>query len=169
MADGDGVAQHGNAKFAQQRFAERAGGHARRCFARRSALENVARIVKIEFLRSGQVRVAGPRRRQPPLGVVRALGVLHRQRFFPVFPVAIFDAQRDRRADGFPVAHAGEKVGLILFDALAPAAPVSQLPAVQLAPDEFQIHGNSRGQPGNPGDQRLPVRLSSSDKSQHAQ
>ena len=59
MADGNRVAQHVDAEFAQQQFRERSGGHARGRFARGSALQNVARIVKIEFLRAGQVGVPG--------------------------------------------------------------------------------------------------------------
>ena len=69
VADGDRVAQDGDAEFAQQQFAERAGGHARRRLARRGALEHVARIVKIEFLRAGQVRVA--RAAAPSAGAAR--------------------------------------------------------------------------------------------------
>ena len=157
------------AEFAQQQLRQRAGSHARRRLARRGALEHVARIVEIELLCAGQVGVAGPRRGQPALRVLGAFAILDRQRLLPIFPVAVFDAQRDRRADRFPVAHAREEFRLILLDSLASAAAISQLAAVQLAPDEIQVHRHARRQPGNPGDERLPVRLSGGNESQHVQ
>ena len=147
MAHGNRVAQDGNAKFTQQRFRQRSGGHARGCFARGGALEDVARVVKIEFLRAGQIRVAGARRGQVALRVFRAFAILDRQRLLPILPVAIFDAQRDGRADRLSVAHAGENVRLIFFDALAPAAPVSQLPAVQFAVRNSRSTGTPAGRP----------------------
>ena len=62
MADLNGVAGDFRAECAQQLFSERSGRNARRGFAGGSALQNVARIVKIEFLRTGEIGVAGTRR-----------------------------------------------------------------------------------------------------------
>ena len=103
------------------------------------------------------------------LGVLGAFAVFDGQRFLPICPIAVFEAHRDGRSDGFSVAHARENVRLVLLDALAAAAPESQLAPVEFAADEVHIHGNPRRKPGYPGDQRLPVRFSSGDKSQHVQ
>lgn len=65
------------------------------------------------------------------------------------------------------MAHASEDIGLIFFDALATAAAKSQLAAVEFARDEFHVHRNACRQSGNPSDERLPVRLSGGNKSQH--
>jgi hypothetical protein len=65
------------------------------------------------------------------------------------------------------MTHPGQKIRLILFDALAPPASVAQLPPVKLAPHELEVHRHSGGQTGYPGDQRLPVGLSGGYKSQH--
>ena len=78
-------------KFAQEQFRQRAGGDARGGFARGSAFQNVASIVKIEFLRAGQISVSGPRRGEAALRVLCAVAVLDRKRFLPIFPVAILD------------------------------------------------------------------------------
>ncbi len=109
MAHGDGVAQHLDAEFPEQAFGNSAGRHSRGGFAGGGALEHVARIVKIEFLRAGQIGVARARRREAALRVFRAFAIFDRQRLFPVLPVAIFQAHRDGRADGLAVAHAGEE------------------------------------------------------------
>src|SRR5208282_3357319 len=113
--------------------------------------------------------MARARRRQVALRILRAFAILDRQRPLPILPIAVFDAQRDRRPDRLAVAHAGEEVRLVLFDPLAPAAAVSELTAVQLAPDEIQVHRHAGGKPGNPGHQGLAVRLSGGDESQHVQ
>ena len=50
---------------------------------------------------------------------------------------------------------------------LARAASESQLAPVQFALNKFLIYRKPGRQSGNPGDQRLPVRLSGGNKSQH--
>ena len=147
MAHGDRVAQDFDAELAEKRLGQRAGRDARGCFARRSAFENVARIVKIEFLRAGKIGVAGARRGQAALRVLGAVAIFDRQRLLPIFPVAILDAQRDGRADRLAVAHAGEDIRLVLLDSLAAAAAVSQLAAVQFAPTNSRSTGTPAGNP----------------------
>ena len=71
-----------------------------------------------------------PRRRQLALRVLRAFAVFHRQRFFPILPVAILDPHRDRRPDRLAMPHAGQNVRRILLYTLARSAPVAQLPPV---------------------------------------
>ena len=92
------------------------------------------------------------RRGQAALRIFCAVAVLNRERLFPILPVAIFEPHRNGRADGLSMAHAGQNIRLIFFDALARPPPKSQLPPVEFAPNEFQVHGHTRGQPGNPGD-----------------
>jgi len=65
------------------------------------------------------------------------------------------------------VAHACENFRLVLFDPLSRSAPVTQLPPVQLALNEFLIYRHARRHPGDPRHQGLPVRLAGSYKSQH--
>ena len=67
------------------------------------------------------------------------------------------------------MADSREKLGLVLLDPLAPAAAKPELPSVEFAADEFGIDRHARGQPGDPGDERLPVRFSGGDESQHVQ
>jgi hypothetical protein len=65
------------------------------------------------------------------------------------------------------MAHARENLRLVLFDPLTRSAPVAELPAVQLALNKFLIDWQAGRQSGDPRHQRLSVRLSGSNKSQH--
>src|SRR5580704_8806893 len=161
------VAQNVRAKLAQKQFRKRSSRNPRSRFSSRRAFEYVPRIVKIKLQRAGQIRVARASRRQRTLQIVAALGVFHWQRLLPVLPVAIFDAQRDRCADRLSVTHAGENLSLIFLNSLARAAPESKLTPVQFALNKFLIYCKPGGQAGNPGHQRLSVRLSGGNKSQH--
>src|SRR5580692_10124726 len=98
---------------------------------------------------------------------ISAFGILHRQSLLPVFPVAIFDAYGDRRTNCLSVTHPRQYVRRILFNTLATAAPVAQLPPVQFTLNEFGIHRQSRRQSGNPANQSRPVRFSRRNESQH--
>src|SRR6185437_5788438 len=96
-----------------------------------------------------------------------AVGILDGQSLLPILPFAVLDSNGNGLANGFSVSHAGEKVSLILFDFLPSAAPVSELPPVHLAIHKFQLDRNARGQSGDPGNQRLPVRFAGREESQH--
>jgi hypothetical protein len=125
--------------------------------------------VKIEFLRTRKIGVAGAGRGQVALGIVGAIAIFHRESFLPIFPVAILETHRDGRPNRLAMPHAGKEVCLILLDTLASSAPEPQLAAVKLAPHELEIDRDARRQTGKPGQQGLPVGFPGSDKSQHVQ
>ena len=85
--------------------------------------------------------------------------ILNRQRLFPVRPIAVLDENRDGRANGFPLPHAGEKLGGVRFDFHPPAAPVAALAPLEVAVDRLKIHRQARRQTLDNRHQRLAVRL----------
>ena len=129
-------------------FASAPSGHARRRLPRRSSLQNVARIVKIKLQPARQVGVARTRsgQRAPRAAILSA--ILDGHGLLPVGPVAIFDAQRDGRADRLPVPNAGQRLDVVLLDLLPAAAPVAQLAPVQVAVDKIEVDAQTCGQPG---------------------
>ena len=151
----------------EEQFGEGASRHASGRLARRSPLEDVTSIVKIKLLCAGKVGMAGTRGGEVALGVLGAFAILDGQGLFPIFPVAVLDAQGNRCANGLAMANACEDVSLVLFDALTAAAAKSQLTAVQLSANEIQIDGNTSREPGDPSDQRLSVGLTGRYESQH--
>ena len=167
LADSDHMAQHFTCKLAEQKFGNRACCHTRGGLPRRRALQNVPRIMEIEFHGAGQIRVARARRGQPALGAFGVRKLFNRERLFPVGPVTILDPQSDGRTDGLPVAHAGQKFDAIFFDFLAPAAAVAQLPPVEFPLHEFEVNGHTRGHAADPSNQRLTVRFPRSNKAKH--
>src|SRR5581483_3786924 len=97
-------------------------GHAGGGFARAGALDHLAHVVLPIFERAGKVGVSGPH----TCDWLRRLGWrLLAHAILPVGPVAILDAQRDRRAERVAVAHAGEHLGGVVLDLHASAAPVA--------------------------------------------
>ena len=74
----------------------------------------------------------------------------------------------DRRPDRLAVPYARQNIRLIFLDPLAPAASIPQLPPVQFALNEFQIHRHAQRQPGDPRNQGLPVRFTRADESKHS-
>src|SRR6185312_12937632 len=104
-----------------------------------------------------QIGMARTRRSQLLLQVFRAFAVLNGQYFLPVFPVAVFDAQRDWRANRLPVTNTGQKLRRVLLDFLPSAAAISQLAPMQFALNELHLHGNTGWEAGNPCNQRLAV------------
>jgi hypothetical protein len=92
---------------------------------------------------------------------------MHREYFFPVGPVAIFNAQGDGSADGFAVAHAGKDFAAVSFDFLAAAATVAKLAAVEFVIDEIDVDGEGSGQAGDEGEERLSVRFTGSVEAKH--
>ena len=109
MAHSHDVAEHLDAEFPQQALCHRACRHPRRCFAGGGPLQHVTRIMKIEFLRTREIGVAGAGRSQVALGIVGAIAILDRQSFLPIFPVAILEAHRDRRPNGLAMPHTRKK------------------------------------------------------------
>jgi hypothetical protein len=92
----------------------------------------------------------------------------HRQTIFPISPVPILNPQSHWRANRFSVPYAGKNVRPILLDFLPPAAPIPQLPPVQLMVNKRDIHRKRSWQPGNKSQQRLPVRFTCGVKVQHS-
>ena len=130
--------------IAQQQLAgDRAGGDARRGFARAGALEHVANVVVIVFERAGEVGMtraaaAPPAARLAPVDPAGACA-LDVHRVLPVLPILVAHQQRDRRAGGLAAAHARQELGAIGFDRHAAAAAVAALAAPQLQRDGVEI------------------------------
>ena len=123
--------------------------------------------MEVEFHRAGQVRVARARRCERAARVLFARKILNRQGFLPVGPIPVFDAQGDRSANRLPVPNPCQRLDAVLFDFLAPAAAVSQLPPVQFHLHKLEVNGHTRGQAADPRNQRLTVRLTRSNKAKH--
>jgi hypothetical protein len=123
--------------------------------------------MEVEFHRASQVCMAWTRGSQGAASIVLVRNVLNRKSFLPIGPIPVFDAQSDRRADGLPMANPGKGLDAILFDLLSAASPVAELPAMQLALNEFKINGHTRRHAADPRNQRLTVRLTRSDKAKH--
>src|SRR6202030_2870193 len=104
-------------------------------FARGSALEDVASVMEIKFLRAGEIGVARTRCHELLVVAGEFRRIFDGKSFLPIGPVAIFDAQGDGSADGFAVAHAGEDLGVVFFYFLAAAAAVAELAAVEFVID----------------------------------
>ncbi len=111
--------------------------------------------------------MTGPGRRHP-LMLLR-IARLHRQRLFPILPVAILQHHRDRRADRFAVMHTRQKVRPVGFDLHPPAASKALLAAPQLVVHKRLLHRQPRRQPGKKCNQRLAVRLPGSKVAQHVE
>ena len=153
----DDVAGHFDAQRPQHQLGQGSGGHAAGRFAGRSAFQHVAGVGKVVLESAGKVGVAGPRR-SDRLVQGRIAG-LDGQLIFPVLPVAVHDFDRNRRAYGLAVAHAGKHVCLVGFNLHAAAAAIALLPAPQFAVHEFQIDGHAGRQPGDKRDKCFSVRL----------
>ena len=121
------MAQDFDSQVAQKELSQSAHSDAGGRFARRGPLENVTRLREVVLKSAGQVGVPGPWRLYlfVFLGITRG----HRQRLLPVLPVFVGQSERDGRADGLAVAHAGEDVGGIALNAHASAASIALLAA----------------------------------------
>ena len=93
----------------------------------------------------------------------------HRQRLFPILPVAILEHHRDRRADRFAVMYAREKMRTIGFNLHAPAASKALLAAPEFAVHKCLIDHEPGGQPGKKRHQGLAVGFSGCEVAQHVE
>ena len=127
-----------NAQWLQEQFGHCARRNTRGRFTGGSSLQNIARIGEIVLERARKVGVAGPR---GSYGfVLFRVTCSYRQSLGPVFPIAIFDPDGNRRADGLAMADPGEEVGPVLLDAHAAATAEALLPPhVRLAYDGLEI------------------------------
>jgi hypothetical protein len=167
MANLNYVAGNVRTEFLQQNLGESAGRYARGGFASGSTLQYISRIMEIEFLRTREIGVARARGGELARRCFGRIGCFHRQNLFPIGPVAIFDAQRNGRADGLSVTHSGKNVGAVFLDLLPAAAAVAKLAAVEFVIDEFQVHRQTGRQSRQERKKRLSVRFSCTIEMKH--
>ena len=98
------------------------------------------------------------------VGRLRSLDV---HRFLPVLPVSVRNQQRDGAARRFAVPYAAQGFGAIGFNRHPPAAPTSALPPAQLRGHRVEVDRQTGGHAFEDRDERLAVRLTSRQKSQH--
>ena len=164
-ADARDVAEHVDSKRRQNLLGQPADRHPRRGLARRRPLEHVANIFEIVFEHARQVGMAGPRPRDDfgRAAIVRVGGHF----LDPVLEVAILDDERDRTAERFAEADAGNRPHLVLLDQHPAAAPVTLLAPRQVRIDRGKVDVEAGGHAFNGRDQLGAVRLTSGQKSQH--
>ena len=98
-------------------------------------------------------------RRERSILRARFRSVLDRKSLFPILPIAVLNQDGDGRADGFPMPHAGKKLGRVGFDFHPPAASVAALAALELAVEVVKIQTQPGGQALKDRHQCLAVRL----------
>src|SRR5712692_1966029 len=167
VADLNRVAGDFCAELPEQQLCQRSGSYAGGGFAGGSTLEDVTGVVKIKFLRAGEVGMTRARSHELLVVAGEVWGVLDGEGFLPIGPVAVFDAQRDGRADGFAVAHAGKDFGAVFLDFLTAAAAVAELAAVQFVIDEIEIDRQGSRQAGDEGEERLSVGFTGGVEAKH--
>src|SRR5690606_21367256 len=157
-----------------------AEGDARRGLARRGALQHGARVVEAVLAHAHEVGVTGARPREGPVArdlahVARArvdeerLG-RHRVRRHdvdPLGPLGVRDLDREGAALRHAVAQPAEDAQLVLLELLARAPPVPQAAAREGGPHVVRRELDARGQPVEDADQRLAVRLTRCQPTQH--
>src|SRR6202521_4135793 len=100
----------------------------------RSAWPGRTRVIRLRLTSSA---AAGLSRRQTSDGLALALCGIDGHALAPVLPVSVRDLERNRRAERQTAAHAGDDVGLVVLDQLAPAAAVTTLSPCQVAGQVF--------------------------------
>ncbi len=120
--DTEGVKQH---------FGDGATGDAGGTFPGTGTLQYVTRVGEVVLQTAGEVSVA--RTRTGHGFVLSWIASFNGEDFFPVLPVIIGDGHRDRRANGFAVAHTTKDVSCIALDAHTPAAAIAFLTAPKFA------------------------------------
>jgi hypothetical protein len=123
------VAPNCHGEAFQELAADRPYRHSRRRFPRTGTLDDVAYISLTVLERTSQVGMAGPETRH---WLGRREWRLRIHLVPPIRPVAIFNAQRDRRAECVTMADSREHVNGISLDLHAAATPIATLPATQL-------------------------------------
>src|SRR5579864_1900312 len=90
-----------------------------------------------------------------------------RQRFLPIFPIFVFEQNCDRGTDRDAMVHARENVRLVRLDLHAPAATITLLPSPKVAIEKFLIHGQTRRQTRQEGNQGFTMGLPGCEVAQH--
>src|SRR5512132_1888167 len=87
----------------------------------------------------------------------RQLVLLDRHHFIPIFPIVVFDGQREGRTEREAMAHAAEDLDAIVLDLHAPAASVALLSAPQFTIEQLNIDRQASGQAFDNRDERATV------------
>ena len=161
------MTQDFHAQLSQQQLRERANCNPRRRFPCRGALQNIARFREIVLQSPRKIGMARAGRRHAL--VFLRIARLHRQRFFPILPVAILQHHRDRRTDCLAMTHPRKKARPVGFDLHAPAASKALLATPEFAIHKLLINRQSGRQPRKKRNERLAVGLSGSEVAQHAE
>ena len=106
------------------------------------------------------------RGRSTPSHVSRRLG-LDGHRPLPVLPILVRDDERNRAARGDAEADAAQDLRAIGLDRHATPAPVPGLTTAELRRDAIEVERETRRKPFEDRDERLAMRLTGGEKSQH--
>jgi len=133
-------------ELGEQALADRPRGHAGRGLSCRGTLENVAGVVTVVLEYPREIGVTGPHagdRTSPRIGIALARRRVHD--VLPILPVAVRDQHRDRRSNGLPRAHTGQKLDRVALDLHATPPPIPLLPSRQLDVHVLGEQWQSRG------------------------
>ena len=152
VADAVHVAARADPERFEKLCADGAEAHAHRRLSRARTLEHIAQIALTILQRTGVVGVTGTGIGE---GFTGAGNWIHQRAVVLVVAVAYHD--RNRRAECFAPAHAGEKFDFVALDFHALAATVPALAACQGFIDPFDVEVEMRGQPVEDTDERRSV------------
>ena len=139
---------------------------AHRGLARAGPLQGISQIFMPELDRPGQVGMPWPRQRHE---LARIGDRLDRHALGPGFGmIGVLDQDRERRAQGAAVAHAGEDARLLRLDGHPPAAAVAELAPLQVALEMRGQQLQPRRQAVENAHQGRSVRLAGCEKAQPA-
>src|SRR5262245_32311011 len=119
---------------------------------------------------AGEIRVTRTwARHDRPVHTARIRGRLrcHGHRFLPVFPILVWYQQRDWRAGGLAVPDAAQELRAVRLDRHAAPTAVTCLPSLELCGDRVKIDHQPRWNAFDDRDERLAVRFTRGQKSQH--
>ena len=154
--DLDHVAVDADADRVEEGAGERASRHPGGGLAGAGPLEHVPDVAVAELERPGEVRVPGTRQ-------VRFLDLgLDRPRVHPLLPVrvvAVCDQDRDRAAEGAPVAHPGADLDRVALDLHPPAAAMAELAPRHVAIERRPLQPEPGWHALDDRNQARPVRL----------
>jgi len=142
---------------------DRAARHPRGGLAGACALQNVAHVGEPVFLCTHQVGVAGTRQVHLGHGGVHRPGA---HALGPVGVIAVLHGQRDWAAQRAPMTDAARDVHPVALDLHPAAAPVTQLPASQIAVDRLSLEREAGGHSLQDAREARPVRLPGGDQAE---
>jgi hypothetical protein len=169
-ADHRHVAQDLDAEVRQQLARDGARGNARRRLPGARALEHVADVLEAVLESTGEVGVARARACHGRAAGARGfLGHLRLDvhRLLPVLPVLVRDEERNRAAGRLAPAYARQHLRAIGLDRHAAPAAVAALPPAKRGGHRVEIDRQPGRHAVDDRHERLSVRLTSGEKSQH--